>query len=71
MQVSILTGGCVGRFQAGADGLPPLGGDGGGGPGGLDAPCGCSTWLTEYDLKPRTRQQTLKYFNYYISIIVH
>jgi len=61
MQVSILTGGCVGRFQAGADGLPPLGGggDGDGGPDGLAAPCGCSTWLTEYDLKPNTRQQTL------------
>lgn len=46
IHVSILTGGCVGRFQAGTDGLPPAGG-----PAGLAAPCpGCNTWLTEYDL---------------------
>lgn len=53
MQVSILTGGLVGRFQAGTDGLALPGCDPGG-PGG--PPCGCNTWLTEYDLKSTTRR---------------
>lgn len=47
MQVSILTGGLVGRFQAGIDGFALPGGP----------PCGCNTWLTEYDLESTTRRR--------------